>query len=423
MLFAYNIFIFFYGLGIRIAALFGNEKAKQWVEGRRNVFSKLSELRTHDSRLIWFHCSSLGEFEQGRPVMEKLKMQNSECKIILTFFSPSGYEVRKNYSGADLVCYLPMDSKRNAKHFIELVNPSEVYFVKYEYWHYYFHALKEKNIPLYIISAIFRDDHVFFKWYGNFFTKMLKCVTHFFVQDENSLKRINSIGFNNVTVAGDTRFDRVAEIAAHPKGFPLVEKFCGGQNVIVAGSTWQDDERILSNLKSQISNLKLVIAPHDISENRIKEIENLFSDYKVIRHSDMSEVDISDKDVLIIDSIGMLSSLYRYAWVCYVGGGFGAGIHNILEAAVYGKPVFFGPRYHKAAEAITLIKKGGAFSVTDAKQMMQEVERFKNDESNSSASCEVSRRFVLENTGATEKILQKTSEYLKTEKHTFVPEI
>src|SRR4030095_10571106 len=198
MLLPYNLFIFFYQLGIRFAALSGNEKAKQWIEGRKDVFSKLSELsalRTPHSRLIWFHCSSLGEFEQGRPVMEKLRMQNAECRIILTFFSPSGYEVRKNYGGADLVCYLPMDGKKNAKRFIELINPGEAYFVKYEYWHYYFHALKEKNIPLYMVSAIFRDDHIFFKWYGKFFRAMLKCVTYFFVQDESSLGKLNAIGF------------------------------------------------------------------------------------------------------------------------------------------------------------------------------------------------------------------------------------
>ena len=236
MLLLYNLFIFFYGLGIRLAALFGSEKAKQWVKGRRNVFSalsKFSEPRTPHSRLIWFHCSSLGEFEQGRPVIEKLKINNEKLKIVLTFFSPSGYEVRKNYSGADLVCYLPMDSRKNAKRFIELVKPGEVYFVKYEYWYYYFKQLKEKNIPLYMVSAIFRNDHIFFKWYGNFFRRMLKSVTHFFVQDESSFKRLNAIGFNNATVSGDTRFDRVAEIAVHPKGFPLVEKFCAGQNVIV----------------------------------------------------------------------------------------------------------------------------------------------------------------------------------------------
>jgi 3-deoxy-D-manno-octulosonic-acid transferase len=266
---------------------------------------------------------------------------------------------------------------------------------------------------------------------------MLKCVTHFFVQDESSLKKLNSIGLNNATVTGDTRFDRVAEIASHPKGFPLVEKFCAGQNVIIAGSTWFNDDKILFYLKPQTlpanaqgtqqwqagSNLKLIIAPHDISENRISEIENLFSgsNYKIIRHSNASEVDISDKNILIIDSIGMLSSLYRYAWVTYIGGGFGAGIHNILEAAVYGKPVFFGPRYHKAAEAIALIKKGGAFSVTDANKMIPTLEKFKRDEASYSASCEASRSYVSENTGATEKILKKTSEHI--EKHIFVPEL
>ena len=397
-----------------MAALFGNKKARQWFEGRKNVFSHLESFITstsnpQTSNLIWFHCSSLGEFEQGRPVMEKLKIKNEKLKILLTFFSPSGYEVRKNYSGADVVCYLPMDSRNNAKHFLELVKPTEVYFVKYEYWHYYFNTIKEKSIPLYMVSAIFRSNHIFFKWYGSFFRNILKCVTHFFVQDEASLKRINSLGFTNATVAGDTRFDRVAEIAAHPKGFPLVEKFCAGQNVIVAGSTWPGDERIISDLKSQISNLKLIIAPHDISEGRIREVENLFSEHKVIRHTNASELDISDENVLIIDTIGMLSSLYRYSWVTYVGGGFGVGIHNILEAAVYGRPVFFGPRFHKAAEAKALIEKGGAFSVTGANHMKDILERFLKEESSYESVCATSGKFVSENTGATEKILEKTA--------------
>ena len=411
---AYNIFLFFYQLGIRVAAITGNQKAKQWIEGRRNVFNHIESFVTETRKpqpanLVWFHCSSLGEFEQGRPVMEKLKMQNAECRIILTFFSPSGYEVRKNYSGVDLVCYLPMDGRKNAKRFVELVKPATAYFVKYEYWHYYFNELKKKNIPLYLVSAIFRNDQVFFKWYGSFFRQVLKCVTHFFVQDSSSLQKINSIGFSNATVAGDTRFDRVAEIAAHPKGFPLVEKFCAGQNVIVAGSTWMEDDRILVNLKHQIANLKLIIAPHDISESRIKEVENLFAgNYKVIRHSKASELEISDENVLIIDTIGMLSSLYRYAWVTYVGGGFGAGIHNILEAAVYGKPVFFGPRYYKAAEAKALMAKEGAFSVADVKQMAAILEKFNNDETYYASVCDAGRNYVSENRGATEKILEKT---------------
>jgi len=255
MLALYNLFIFFYGLGIRLAALFGNQKAKQWIEGRRSIFSKtesaLSNLKpqTSNLKLIWFHCSSLGEFEQGRPVIEKLKIKNEKLKIVLTFFSPSGYEVRKNYAGADLVCYLPMDSRKNAGRFVELINPSAAYFVKYEYWYHYFNTLRERNIPLYMVSAIFRDDHIFFKWYGGFFRNILKCVTWFFVQNENSLQKLNSIGFTNATVTGDTRFDRVAEIAAHPKGFPLVEKFCMGHNVIVAGSTWIDDDKLIYDLQ------------------------------------------------------------------------------------------------------------------------------------------------------------------------------
>jgi len=410
MLFIYDTFIFFYHLGIRIAALFGNQKAKQWIDGRKKIFQRLSELRTNDSELIWFHCSSLGEFEQGRPVIEKLKLQNPECRIVLTFFSPSGYEVRKNYQGADLVCYLPLDTKRNAKRFIELVKPQAVYFIKYEYWHHYFHTLKEKNIPLYIISAIFRDDQVFFKWYGKFFREMLKCVTHFFVQDDASLKKINSLSFTNATVTGDTRFDRVAEIANQSKEILLIEKFASGKKIIVAGSTWREDEKIMFNVQCTMFNVQLVLAPHDISENRIKEIENLFSGkQKVHRYSKATVQNITDADVLIIDSIGMLSSLYRYGWVTYVGGGFGKGIHNILEAAVYGKPVFFGPNYKKANEAKSLIEKGGAFSISNSDELKNHLEIFLKDDSTYSASCEASREYVFENRGATEKIIELTN--------------
>ncbi|MBK5284864.1 MAG: 3-deoxy-D-manno-octulosonic acid transferase, partial [Bacteroidia bacterium] len=245
MLFLYNTFILFYSFAIRIAALHGNQKAKQWIDGRKNIFQKLCELRTNNSELIWFHCSSLGEFEQGRPVMEKLRIENSECRIILTFFSPSGYEVRKNYRGADLVCYLPIDTQKNANRFIELIKPNVVFFIKYEYWHHYFHLLKEKNIPLYMVSAIFRNDQVFFRWYGKFFREMLKCVTHFFVQDEKSVELLGSVGIRNVTKAGDTRFDRVAEIARNGKHIPVVEKFKGNSILVVAGSTWKPDEELL----------------------------------------------------------------------------------------------------------------------------------------------------------------------------------
>jgi len=414
-LFLYNLFISCYYASIRVAAFFGNQKAKQWIGGRKNIFQKLIELRANNSELIWFHCSSLGEFEQGRPVMEKLRMQNSSrnigSRIVLTFFSPSGYEVRKNYSGADFIFYLPLDTMQNARRFIELVNPDAVYFVKYEYWHHYFHSLKEKNIPLYIVSAIFREDQVFFRWYGKFFRNMLKCVTHFFVQDEASLKKINALGFNNAIVAGDTRFDRVSEIVNHQKEIPLIEKFAYRKRVIVAGSTWIEDERLLTYLELSTLNYKLVIAPHEISEQRISEIVKLLGT-NTLRYSQATEQNISEADVLIIDSIGMLSSLYKYGWVTYVGGGLSKGIHNILEAAVYGKPVFFGPNFHKAAEAKALIEKGGAFSVNNFNGLKSHLEKFLKDDSAYSSACEVSRKFVAENTGAAEKIIQFTQKII-----------
>ena len=316
------------------------------------------------------------------------------------------YQIRSDY-----IFYLPLDTRQNAKQFVELVKPQAVYFVKYEYWHHYFHALKEKNIPLYIISAIFRDDQVFFKWYGKFFHRILKCVAHFFVQDESSLKKINALGFTNATITGDTRFDRVSEIETHPKEIPLIERFVAGKKIIIAGSTWFEDETIIANYKSQISNLRFIIAPHEISENRILEIEKLFGN-KTLRFSKANEQNISEADVLIIDSIGLLSALYKYGWVTYIGGGFGKGIHNILEAAVYGKPVFFGPNFHKAAEAKALIERGGAFSISNSDELKNHLEKFLKDDAAYSVSCEASRQYVFENTGATEKIIQFTQKII-----------
>ena len=364
------------------------------------------ELKPGEKR-IWFHCSSLGEFEQGRPVMEKLKAVHPEIKIVLTFFSPSGYEVRKNYSGADYIFYLPADTSGNAKAFIELVHPWKVIFTKYEYWYHYFNRLKKENIPLFMISAIFRKDDRFFKWYGGFFRNMLKCVTHFFVQEEKSQKLLTKIGFTNVTVTGDTRFDRVVQAASQPKEIPVAKSFSQGRKVLVAGSSWIDDEKILAEVYNGCGGkLKLIVAPHEISASRIKEVLEIFSGAKTELFSESTEVSAAKADVLIIDNIGMLSSLYRYGSMAYVGGGFGKGIHNTLEAAVFGVPVFFGPNYEKFNEAKELIACGGGYSLSNASALLVTVKTFLENENERIRHGKAAGEYVRSNAGATEKVLQ-----------------
>ena len=406
MILIYDLVILLYVFAIRMSALSGNAKAKLWVEGRAEWRKKLSEALVPGEKRVWFHCSSLGEFEQGRPVMEKLKAASGEKKIVLSFFSPSGYEVRKNYSGADYVFYLPPDTAGNASDFISLIQPEEVFFTKYEYWHHFFHVLKEKNIPLYMISAVFRPQDRFFRWYGNFFRDMLKCVTHFFVQDEQSKSLLADIGFGNCTLAGDTRFDRVIEVSSNAKEIPLMKKFSEGKNVLVAGSTWNADEKILEEiLKSFRGKLKLVIAPHEISEEKIEHVFEMFASFNVVAFSKAEHAGFESMDVLVIDNIGMLSSLYRYGKFAFIGGGFGAGIHNTLEAAVYGVPVFFGPNYSKFNEAKALIECGGAFSVADAEALRAIVSRLLADEKERQQSGKAAGNYVLSNSGATERIL------------------
>lgn len=360
-----------------------------------------------DEKRVWFHCSSLGEFEQGRPVMEKLKARNPELKIVLTFFSPSGYEIRKDYAGADYVFYMPADTKVNAADFISLVNPQKVFFTKYEYWHHYFHELKKEEIPLYMISAIFRPSDRFFKWYGGFFRSMLKCVTRFFVQDTLSAQKLNEIGFANATIAGDTRFDRVVALAKHAKEIPVARQFSERQKVLVAGSTWSDDEKVLADaLGSLETQLKLIIAPHEINDSRIAEIKRIFSGFRVLQFSMSANSDLNAFDVLLIDNIGMLSSLYRYGSAAYIGGGFGKGIHNILEAAVYGIPVLFGPTYSKFIEAKELIKCGGAFSIASAGGLRLQLDKIYSDNGENHQFARAASDYVQSNSGATDKIIE-----------------
>ncbi len=412
MIFIYNISISFYSLGIRLAAIGGNSKARLWVNGRRNIFKHISSTLNSGEKRIWFHCASLGEFEQGRPVMDNLKMKYPEYKIVLTFFSPSGYEVRKNYTGADYVFYLPVDTYFNANKFVDLVQPEKAFFIKYEYWHHYFKTLKRKNIPLYIISAIFRKDQSFFKWYGIFFRKMLPGVTQFFVQDEASENLLHSIGFKNVTVSGDTRFDRVATVARNNNKVAIVEKFKNGKKLFIAGSTWPQDEEIIIQLiaSKPVEIEKFIIAPHEISGDRIQHLYNKLSakldEDKIILYSNANESNVTNATVMIINNIGLLSSLYRYGDFALIGGGFGKGIHNILEAAVFGMPLFFGPHYQKFKEANDLVQFGGAFTINSFTELRSKLNEFSDDKTKWKSVSAISKEYVQEKCGATEKILK-----------------
>ncbi len=407
-----------YRAGISIASL-RNAKAKLWIDGRKHIFKRLdSELRPdspdgnredNDSELIWFHCSSLGEFEQGRPVLENLKKQFPNSKFLLTFFSPSGFEIRKDYKGADWVFYLPLDSKSNAKRFLDIVNPSLVVFVKYDYWYYYLTECKKRSIPLLMVSAIFRKDQAFFKWYGGLHKNMLKCFTHFFVQDNNSKQLLESLQINNVTIAGDTRFDRVSEIAENFKPIEEIEKFCGGSYMLVAGSTWPEDEKIIKEAIADLPDLKLIIAPHEIHQQHLQQVETLFPEG--IRHSQLTTHNSPLKsNCLIVDNIGMLSRLYQYATIAYVGGGFDKGIHNTPEAAVYGKPVLFGPNYKKFKEAVGLIESGGGISVASADQLSTAIKKLLSNEEEVKLRSKNSFEFVNQNKGATKKIINYIEE-------------
>ena len=415
MRFIYSTFIFLFSVFMRIAALF-NAKAKLWVEGRKNILTKIkSQFQNHNYKIIWFHCASLGEFEQGRPLIESLKKQQTEVKILLTFFSPSGYEIRKNYSGADWVFYLPLDTRSNAKEFVSIVNPAKAIFVKYEFWFHYLQELHANNIPTYFVSVNVRADHYFLKPIGKWALKQLKNVTHFFVQNITSFDLLTNAGITQCTIAGDTRFDRVYTISQFAQNFPLVAKFPNDSKIIVAGSTWHEDEKLLAKLlfefqsansKPETRNLKLIVAPHEIDETNLKQVEEIFFALKPIRYSKVNNTDLADYDVLLIDNIGMLASLYQHATLCYIGGGFGKGIHNILEAAVFGKPILFGPNYQKFEEAKTLVSLGGAIVIEDYNALQKAVQTLLNDENMYLEKCNISKNFVLENLGAVDKILK-----------------
>jgi 3-deoxy-D-manno-octulosonic-acid transferase len=405
MKYLYNLGILIYVLATRLLSPF-NSKARLWIRGRKNWESALKVKVNRDNINIWIHCASLGEFEQGRPLIEAIKKARPDYKIILTFFSPSGYEIRKNYSNADYVCYLPADTPANAAKFISLVNPATVIFVKYEFWNNYSSVLEKKGIPLFLISGIFRADQHFFKWYGGFFRKMLFRFSHVFVQDKQSMDLLIGIGIKNVSVAGDTRFDRVIQIAASAKSIPQIELFRGNEKLFLAGSSWRQDEEIIARyINAHPGSMKWIFAPHEIDKANISRLEKLFTT-SVVRFSEFTEQS-KEARVLIIDNIGMLSSAYRYAFIAAVGGGFGKGIHNVLEAACWGIPVVFGPDHKKFREAVELINLKGARCFSTFEGFSGIIDNWLSNREDYLKSSEIAGNYVKENAGATDKILTK----------------
>jgi len=414
----YNLIIYLYQLGVIIASLF-NEKVRKMWRGEREAIRILKEKVDPNARYVWFHAASLGEFEQGRPLMEQLRRDHPEYKILLTFFSPSGYEVRKNYEGADIICYLPLDTITNARRFLRTIRPVMAFFIKYEFWYNYLHILSHRGVPVYSVSSIFRPGQVFFRWYGRQYSHVLKCFTRFYVQNEVSRELLATIGITDVTVVGDTRFDRVLQIKAAAKQLPIVDAFCQQPTdnspkpkVFVAGSSWQPDEEIFIPFFNEHKDWKLIIAPHVIGEEHLQQIEKLLAGRKVIRYSAVANSTLStlhsslqDASVLIIDCFGLLSSIYGYADITYVGGGFGVGIHNTLEAAVWDVPVIFGPNNERFQEAQGLKACGGGQEIHAAADFQRIMQRFIDDPETITEAGRQSGKFVEQMTGATAKIL------------------
>lgn len=402
----YDLGLLIYHFGVWVAS-FWNDKAAKFIGGRKGVIEYISERIDADSKYVWVHAASLGEFEQGRPVIEQIKKIKPEYKIILTFFSPSGYEVRKNYDGADIVCYLPIDTSWGAKRFLDTVNPACAIFIKYEFWMNYISGLKKRNIPTYIVSAIFREEQAFFKWYGGWYRKVLHCFNHLFVQNQKSLDLLASVGVTNASLTGDTRFDRVADIAAKSKELPIVSSFKQGSKVIVAGSSWPKDEDIICAYFNEHPGVKMILAPHEIHQVHLDSIvSKLKRPYAF--YTKTNEEEAAQADCLIIDCFGLLSSIYKYGEVAYIGGGFGVGIHNTLEAAVYGMPILFGPNYGRFQEAVDMVNRGAAFPIHNVDEYNPLMDKLlmENSESLKNAS-EAAAAYVNENRGATTKIIQE----------------
>lgn len=407
--FLYDVGIFFYSVVAKIASL-NNQKAKLFIDGRKNIFDAISAKLKNDTHpKIWFHCASLGEFEQARPIIESIKATHPQYKVIVTFFSPSGYEFRKKYDQADYIFYLPLDTKSNAQKLISLFNPSTVFFVKYEFWFHYLTQLHQQKIPTYLISANFRTNQLFFKWYGSFFKKLLQYFEIIFTQNEESKKLLNEIGINHVIVSKDSRFDRVYTTIKNVQSLPIIEQFKHKNLLIIAGSSYTPEENLINNFLLQTSQkIKIIIAPHEIDSAHIKTIEHTFANFKTILYSNANTSNVIDKQVLIIDNIGLLSSIYQYGDIALIGGGFAKkGLHNMLEAAAFGMPILFGPNNHdKFPEANQMIKYGVAFTVynnnLEFNHLMDEF--ISNTEKRNKISS-LSKKFITENIGSTEIIL------------------
>lgn len=405
----YNLVIYLYALIVRIISPF-HKKARKMIVGHKQTYIKLRKEVDPSARYIWFHAASLGEFEQGRPIIEEIKRKHPEYKVLLTFFSPSGYEVRKDYPLADIVCYLPFDKKRNVKKFLRLIQPQMAVFIKYEFWYNYVNQLHKRNIPIYMVSAIFRPSQVFFKWYGERMRKMLRFYTCICVQDNESANLLKNISVTNTVVCGDTRFDRVIDIQEQAKKLDLVESFARKaeeekEKILVAGSSWPKDEDVIIPYFNMTTDLKLIIAPHEIDEAHLRYIEsNLQRPH--IRYSKASWDDMSKYDCLIIDSFGLLSSIYRYGQVAYIGGGFGVGIHNVLEAAVYNIPVIFGPNFKKFREAQQLIEQGGGYSIADNDSFRGLMDEFLQYDNILKAAGDNAGNYVHSNAGVVKHVME-----------------
>lgn len=405
----YNAGLQLYKAGVHLAAMAGKTKAQRWLNGRRHWQSRMRQAGIGSQPVVWIHAASLGEFEQGRPVLEAIRAAWPSYKILLTFFSPSGYEVRKDYKGADFVYYLPLDTQRNAREFLDIVQPALAIFIKYEFWYHYLTALHTRNIPTLLVSGIFRKDQVFFKGHGGMFRRLLQQLTHIFVQNDISLQLLQSIGLKNSSISGDTRFDRVFALLSEHTSLPVIESFAAGSRLVVAGSTWPEDEKVLSGWwkEKAASNVKLIIAPHEIHDSHIQAIISLFPE--AVKYSAWQAG--TTANVLIIDNIGMLTALYRYATIAYVGGGLAkGGIHNILEPAVYSKPVIIGPEFRKYFEAVELVAAGGALVVQNDDDLREAMEMLFRDKEAYAKTAAIAGNYVAANTGATQKVLRYIQE-------------
>ncbi|HNV80614.1 MAG: glycosyltransferase N-terminal domain-containing protein [Tenuifilaceae bacterium] len=408
MVILYRLGIWLYYFLIWIVSPF-NHKASLWLKGRRRWAKRLYDALDHKSSIAWFHCASLGEFEQGRPLIEEYKTSNPEHKILITFFSPSGYEIRKNYAQADYVFYLPLDTKRNAKRFVESVNPVMAVFIKYEFWFFMLNELKRKGIPTYLVSAIFRPDQIFFRWYGPWNRKMLSCFNHIFVQNEISKQLLQSIDINNVEITGDTRFDRVYATFRSSQEIPLLDEFCKDAVIIIAGSTWPKDEQMLIRFINNTRHMvKIVFAPHEITESRITSLIEAINTHP-IRFTKANHQILKQSKALIMDTIGILASAYKYGHIAYVGGGFGSGIHNTLEPATFGLPILFGPNYHKFQEAKELVERKAAFSIKNEDELTTTLNDLINNAELLKSAGKSAAQYVHENIGATHRVLKLIS--------------